>query len=92
MKPFTNHVTKLQKGDTVYLFSDGFQTQFGGPDGTKFKTARFKELLVSVSSKPMKEQRMILNETLENWKNHLNPETNQLFEQTDDITLLAIHI
>jgi len=46
MEPFTNHDLKLEKGDCLYLFSDGFANQFGGPKGKKFMYKKFKEILV----------------------------------------------
>ena len=42
---FANHEVDIVKGDTIYLFSDGFLDQFGGPDGRKFMKPRFKEML-----------------------------------------------
>ena len=51
----------IEKGDMLYLFSDGFQDQFGGEQGRKFMKKRFKELLASISEKPTKEQHEILD-------------------------------
>jgi len=82
MKPFTNHIVKAGKGSVVYLFSDGYADQFGGPNGKKFKHSRLKEVLLSICEKDMKEQKKILNETFENWKGHL--------EQVDDILVIGI--
>ena len=51
--PFTTHEYELEKGDTCYIFSDGFVDQFGGPKGKKFKSKQFKSLLVSIQEKTM---------------------------------------
>jgi len=84
VKPFTNHTIKLQKGDTFYLFSDGYQDQFGGPKGKKFKSKQFKELLLSIQDKSMEEQREIIDKTFLNWKGELN--------QIDDILVIGIRV
>ncbi len=84
MKDFTNHEIELKTGDCVYLFSDGFADQFGGPKGRKFMYKQFKEILFQNYDKPMTEQKKILETAIENWKgNH---------EQIDDITVLGIRI
>ncbi len=64
---FTNHKIPYQIGDTLYLFSDGYVDQFGGPNDEKFKTKRFKNLLLENHQKPMKEQQEILDKTLLDW-------------------------
>jgi serine phosphatase RsbU (regulator of sigma subunit) len=71
-KSFTNHVFDLQKDDSIYLFTDGYADQFGGTEsyrgGKKFKYRQFKELLVQVSEKPMKEQEQIIFQKHLDWK------------------------
>jgi len=84
MKPFTNHVINLRKGDTLYLASDGFEDQFGGEEDKKFKRSRLKNLLAEISDKPMDEQKEILENTFEKWKGTK--------AQTDDVTILGIRI
>ncbi|HEY6161559.1 MAG TPA: tetratricopeptide repeat protein [Bacteroidia bacterium] len=81
---FTHHEIDLREGDAVYLFSDGFADQFGGKDGKKFKYNKFKELVVSVSGKPMNEQKEHLFVTLEEWKGPL--------EQIDDVMVIGFRI
>jgi len=81
---FTNHVIDLQTNDTIYIFSDGYADQFGGPDRKKFKYGAFKKLLVSIQDKKMKEQSVILDNTIEEWKGEL--------EQIDDILIMGIKI
>ena len=81
---FTNYQIKVSKGNTVYLFSDGFLDQFGGPDGTKYKKANLKKLLTDIYYRPMAEQRNILESELINWKGTT--------DQIDDITILGVRI
>ena len=83
-KNFTNHEMDLQKGDTIYLFSDGYADQFGGEKGKKFKRSRLKELILSIQDKPMKDQKNILDNTIEEWKGNL--------EQIDDILVMGVRV
>ncbi len=83
-KPFTLHEVNLQKGDAIYMFSDGFADQFGGPNGKKFKLAQLKELVLSITNKPMKEQKVLLEKALNNWKG------DQM--QIDDVCVIGIRI
>lgn len=84
MKPFTNHEMKLGKDDLIFLFTDGFSDQFGGPKGKKFKHSQFKELLMSVSTQPMEKQKEILNNEFEAWKS--------FHEQTDDVCVIGVRV
>ncbi len=79
---------KVQKGDVFYLFSDGFPDQFGGELGKKFKYRRFRELLLSIHHLPMKEQKIKLKDSLENWQNSQD----QYYEQIDDISIVGLKI
>jgi serine phosphatase RsbU (regulator of sigma subunit) len=81
---FTNHVIDLQKGDTFYLFSDGYQDQFGGKDGTKFKIKRLKEVLGEIQDKSMNEQKEFLEKTFDDWKGN--------YDQLDDVILIGVRI
>lgn len=85
-RPFTTHKITVEKGDALYLFTDGFQDQFGGESvgGKKFKASRFKELLVSIQDKSMNEQGKILEETIDTWQG--------IFEQVDDICVIGVKI
>ena len=74
----------MEKGSTVYLFSDRYPDQFGGDKEKKFKYKRFKELLLSIHRKPMQEQRQILDKTIEKWKGNL--------EQIDDICVIGVAV
>ncbi len=79
---YTNHVMDLQKGDLLYLFSDGFPDQKGGPEKKKFYYQPFKELLLKVHQLPLKEQKRQLDETIVNWIGNS--------EQIDDILIMGI--
>lgn len=84
MNPFTNHSIQLYKGDSFYIFSDGYQDQFGGPKGKKIKSKLFKNLLISITHKSLEDQKKILEEYLNEWKGGL--------EQVDDICVLGVKI
>ena len=92
-KPFTNHRLNLQKGETIYMFSDGFPDQFGGERGKKFKAANFKKLLLSIQEQTMEEQKAFINQTFEDWKACPNPEGGaQEFEQIDDVCVIGVRV
>lgn len=67
-KPFTNHEIQMQEGDCIYMFSDGYIDQFGGPAGKKFMRSRLRELLIDIHQKPMVIQKLLLEEALHKWK------------------------
>lgn len=81
-KPFSSETIQLEKGDMLYLFSDGYSDQFGGSDYRKFFLKRFKELLLSIAPLSCDEQRVTLDKTMDDWKsgNH----------QNDDILVVGI--
>ncbi len=85
-QPFVQHKISLQKSDQIYLFSDGYPDQFGGPRGKKFMYSRFRQLLLDIQTKSMERQKEILNQTIENWKAE-NDE-----EQIDDICVMGIKV
>ena len=74
----------MKKNDTVYIFSDGYSDQFGGPDGKKFKYGNFKKLLLSIQDKSMMDQKQILDQTIEDWRGNL--------EQVDDILVIGVRV
>lgn len=84
VKVFTNHVIRLEKGDSIYLFTDGYADQFGGPNGKKFKYKKFQELLIEMQDNTMEEQKHILNYHHEQWKGKL--------DQVDDILVIGIRV
>ena len=81
-RPFRNHEIDLQDDDTMYLFSDGYADQFGGPEGKKFKYRRFRHLILSIFEKPLSVQHHMLDKRLNEWKGSL--------EQVDDILVLGV--
>ena len=81
-KDFTNHIINLCKGDTVYIFTDGYADQFGGKSGKKFYYAPFRKLLLDIQDKPMIKQYEILEKTINNWKGDL--------EQIDDLLVVGV--
>jgi len=64
---FTNRSIKLEPDDVLYMFSDGYPDQFGGPEGKKFKYRRFRHLLMSIHQLPMDEQYRKLEENINEW-------------------------
>jgi serine phosphatase RsbU (regulator of sigma subunit) len=84
LNQFTNHKLKLKPGDVLYVFSDGFADQFGGPKNKKFMTRRFRELLLEIHELPMKEQKKALSERFYEWMGENI--------QIDDILVIGIQI
>lgn len=84
MDDFKNNELEIEKGDMLYTFSDGYQDQFGGDDGSKFKIKKLKQLMVEIYEKPTEEQHKIFDDTIENWKG--------TEEQIDDILLIGVRI
>jgi tetratricopeptide (TPR) repeat protein len=83
-QPFKTHRLELQKGDALYLFTDGFADQFGGPKGKKFKHYQFQKLVADNSKLSMKAQKEAMEKAFEEWKGNL--------EQTDDVCVIGIRI
>ena len=84
-KPFTTHKLQLSKGDIIYLFTDGYADQFGGPKGKKFKYKQFQELLIATNSNTnLSETEKVLYDTFTNWKGNL--------EQVDDVCIIGIRV
>jgi len=83
-RSFTNNEFQLIKGDTLYLFSDGYIDQIGGDYGRKFMKARFKEMLLSIQHKTLAEQKEYIDDKLCKWKDK--------YEQVDDIIVTGFRI
>ena len=81
-RKFTNNTIELNQGDSIYMFSDGFPDQFGGPKNKKFGLRRFRELLLNIQGKAMNDQECILDEAIVAWMGD--------FEQTDDILVIGV--
>jgi serine phosphatase RsbU (regulator of sigma subunit) len=82
--PFVGGEFETKKGDVVYTLTDGFQDQFGGEKGKKFKVRPFKNFLISIAQLPMQEQKEKLKETFNNWKGDE--------EQVDDVCIIGVKI
>ena len=84
--PFTTKKVQLKKGDTIYVFSDGFADQFGGvserKSGKKLKSTNFKNLLISMQEMDMEEQKENLDRFFNSWKGDL--------EQLDDVCVMGV--
>ena len=84
IKPFTKHNVKLQKNDMIYIYSDGYQDQFGGKKGKKYMRSNFKKLLLKISNEDEKKQNKLLEIELANWmKNE---------DQIDDICIMGVRV
>ncbi len=82
--PFTAQTFQCLKNDQLYLFTDGFADQFGGPKGKKFKYKQLNEVLLQNSSKTMEEQKQILAKTFDSWRGNL--------EQVDDFCIIGLRL
>jgi serine phosphatase RsbU (regulator of sigma subunit) len=83
-KPFTTHSIELKKGDSIYIFSDGYVDQFGGEKGKKFKPANLRKLLLSIQDQSMEKKKELLDEAFESWRGDL--------EQIDDVCLIGVKV
>ena len=79
---FTNIKRNIEKGTTLYMFSDGYPDQFGGEKNEKFKMAKLKELLLKYNNLEMAEQRSVLKDNFEKWKGE--------YRQIDDVLIIGI--
>jgi serine phosphatase RsbU (regulator of sigma subunit) len=79
---FNNKDLQFAEDDVIYLYSDGFVDQLGGPERKTFRSGRIKQLLLEIHHKPMYEQKALLEEACENWRQNI--------EQIDDIMVMEI--
>lgn len=84
MDNFDTQEIKVEKGDQVYLFTDGYVDQFGGEKGRKFMSKRFKQTLLKNADKTMKDQKENLNNVLKDWQAEK--------DQIDDILVLGVKL
>ena len=84
IQSFTNNEIDIKKDDMIYLFSDGYADQFGGPENKKFFTRRFEDLLFEIHKKPLEEQKELLKTTLYDWMGSNG--------QVDDVLVIGIKI
>ena len=83
-RQFTNHEIPLEKGDVIYIFSDGFADQFGGAKGKKFMLGNLQKLVSSIYELPIKEQEKVLYNAFSEWKGNI--------EQVDDVLIIGFRV
>ena len=79
---FSSQTIQLKKGDTLYLFSDGYADQFGGAEGKKFRYKQFREIILNIQNKSIFHQKKMLDDIIEKWRGEL--------DQVDDILVMGI--
>lgn len=84
MKPFTTQTISISKADRLYVMTDGFQDQFGGENGKKFKAAKLKERILEMKNATMDQQSKMLDDLFENWRKG--------FEQIDDVCIIGVEL
>lgn len=83
-REFNMEVIHYAKGDMLYLFTDGYKDQFGGPNDKKYLARRFYSRLMEIYSEPTPIQKEILEKRLRDWMGQ--------YPQTDDITVIGIRL
>jgi len=83
-KNFINNSISLEKGDVIYLFSDGFTDQFGGPNCKKYNVSRFKNFLLSIYDQPMSAQENLIEREFKTWQGEE--------DQIDDVIVTGIRV
>ena len=83
-KKYAQHDIKLNEGDTIYLFSDGFQDQFGGIKGKKYMKKNMRNFLISIQHQNMNDQKLSISTEFNKWKGDL--------EQIDDVCVMGVRI
>ena len=83
-KTFTNNTLQLQANDMIYLYSDGYASQFGGSKNRKFSSRKFKELLMEIHDKPVQLQESLVDTTFSEWMGD--------YMQTDDVLVFGFRI
>jgi serine phosphatase RsbU (regulator of sigma subunit)/ligand-binding sensor domain-containing protein len=79
---YDSHVIDVKSGDRIYMFSDGFPDQFGGPKMKKYMGKRFQKFLLDIHNKPMPEQKQLILNEFKSWKGDL--------EQIDDVCIVGV--
>ncbi len=82
--PFTTHSIALQQKDMLYIITDGYQDQFGGEKGKKYKASNLKQLLLSIHNKPLEDQKKAIKDSFVSWKGKN--------EQVDDVCVIGVRI
>ncbi len=83
-KPYNNRDIQAEKGDVIYMFTDGFEDQFGGEKNKKYRASRFREFLLTIRNKPMTLQKDMLQKEFVSWKG--------ANEQVDDVLIIGIRM
>jgi len=83
-KPFTKHKVKLKKNDMLYIYSDGYQDQFGGEKGKKYMAAKFKNQLLKISKETEDQQLSLLDKEFSSWIKD--------YVQVDDVCVMGVRI
>ena len=83
-RTFTNHEIPVEKGDLVYIFSDGYADQFGGEKGKKFMVGNMQKLVAEIYEKPIKEQEQLLLKNFISWRGE--------HEQVDDVLVIGFRV
>jgi serine phosphatase RsbU (regulator of sigma subunit) len=83
-KNFKNNKIQLEKGDSIYIFSDGYADQFGGLKGKKFMYKQFRDMLIEISGMNMSDQRKYMDDAIENWRG--------TYEQVDDMLVIGVRV
>ena len=81
---FKTEIFQLKKGDSFYIFSDGYVDQFGGAKGKKYKSAQFKKFLLSINDNPMEKQKELIAQNFDQWKGN--------YEQIDDVCVIGVKV
>lgn len=84
MEPFTNHQLTVHEGDSLYIFSDGYPSQFGGPEGKKLMNKNFRAIILEMKDLPMSEQRLRIEQQFISWQGN--------YEQVDDVLVIGLKI
>jgi len=82
--PFTNHSIDVEEGDMLYVFSDGYIDQFGGPKGKRYMSKRFKALLTSMAEEKVAVQSELLQKEFTSWQGEE--------QQVDDILIIGVRV
>ena len=82
--PFKTHSFKLTQGESLYIFTDGYQDQFGGEKGKKFKASNLKSFLISINNESMEDQKRLVDNAFEAWRGKL--------EQVDDVCMIGVRV
>ena len=83
-RTFTNHEIPVEKGDLVYIFSDGYADQFGGEKGKKFMVGNMQKLVSEMHDRPVKEQEQLLLKNFISWRGE--------HEQVDDVLVIGFRV